>query len=255
MQTVRSQPAAEPSSAQGVPRGQGTGGGLLRYGEYALAGLTVLSIMLAIWVGLVVAPTDTLLGEIQRITYFHVGVAWVAFLAFFVVFVASIVYLWRRDERWDWVARSAAEVGTVYTTLVLITGSIYGKAAWGTWWTGEPKLVTTLILWFIYAGYLLLRYYTGRTATGARNAAVLGIVGMIDVPLVQFAATWLHPAGYIANSAAASGTPASVMWAVLLAVVAFTLLFAYLMRVLYRLERLQTEAERLRARVEYGAGD
>lgn len=224
------------------------------YGEYVLGGAVAIGMMLSIWAAFVYAPTDAIQGDVQRIMYFHVPMAWLAYLSFFVVFVASIVYLLRRDERWDWVARASAEIGVVFTTLVLISGSIWGKAFWGTWWDGEPRLTTTLVLWFIYVAYLLLRFYGGRTEGSARGAAVLGIIGFVDVPIVHFAVTWwrgLHPDGYVLKGTTPN-TPPSVFLALMLALATFTLFYAFLMLLVYRLERDTTEAERLRAQVEYG---
>ena len=254
MSTVTSRPRTPGQDSP--PRSSGSGPMELarRYGEYALGAAVAIGMILSIWAAFLYAPTDSIQGPIQRITYFHVPMAWLAYLAFFVVFIASIVYLIRRDERWDWVARASAEVGVIFTTLVLISGSIWGEAFWGTWWTGEAKLTTTLILWFIYVAYLLLRFYSGRTESGARNAAVLGILGFVDVPINYFAVTWwrgVHPESYVQNSATGA-TPASVFIALLLAVATFTLLYAFLMIQLYRLERYTTEAQELRARVEYG---
>lgn len=224
------------------------------YGEYVLGGAVAVGMMLSIWAAFVYAPTDAIQGDVQRIMYFHVPMAWLAYLSFFVVFVASIVYLLRRDERWDWIARASAEIGVVFTTLVLISGSIWGKAFWGTWWDGEPRLTTTLVLWFIYVAYLLLRFYGGRTEGSARGAAVLGIIGFVDVPIVHFAVTWwrgLHPDGYVLKGTTPN-TPPSVFLALMLALATFTLFYAFLMLLVYRLERDTTEAERLRAQVEYG---
>ncbi len=253
MNTLTSQPAAP--DQQSAPRSAQTGRlALLRtYGEYVLGGAVAIGMMLSIWAAFVLAPTDAVQGDVQRIMYFHVPMALLAFFAFFVVFVSSIMYLLRRNERWDWLARASAEIGVVYTTMVLICGSIWGKAYWGTWWDGEPILTTTLILWFIYVSYLLLRFYSGRTERGARNAAVLGIIGFIDVPIVHFAVTWwrgLHPTGYVLNGATPD-TPPAVFVALMLAMATFTLLYGFLLLQLYRLERYATEAERLRAQVEY----
>jgi heme exporter protein C len=163
------------------------------------------------------------------------------------------MYLWRRDERWDWAARASAEIGVVFTTLVLITGSLWGKAYWGTWWQWDARLTTTLVLWFIYVGYLLLRSYSGRSEGGARNAAVLGIVGFIVVPINYLSIYWwrtLHPDPQLPIGKPAQA-PASVVITLLVAVVAFTLLYALLMLQVYRLQRLQTTVERLRTRVEF----
>ncbi|MFQ5860676.1 MAG: cytochrome c biogenesis protein, partial [Dehalococcoidia bacterium] len=142
------------------------------------------------------APTDAILGEVQRVFYFHVPIAFVSLMAFFVVFLGSVLYLLRGTRRWDILAHSAAEVGVLFTTLTLITGSIWARPIWGVWWTWDPLLTTTLILWLIYVGYLMLRAYAPTLAQGARFSAVLGIVGFVDVPIVYFAANWwrsVHP--------------------------------------------------------------
>ncbi|MDE2843256.1 MAG: cytochrome c biogenesis protein, partial [Chloroflexota bacterium] len=118
-----------------------------------------------------VAPTDAVLGEVQRIFYFHVPIAIVSFVAFFVVFVASIGYLVTRKSRWDSVAHAAAEVGVVFVSLALLTGIVWARPVWGVWWTWEPRLTTTLILWLIYVAYLMLRSYVPNKSQGALYAA------------------------------------------------------------------------------------
>ena len=155
------------------------------------------------------APTDAILGHVQRIFYFHVPIAWVAFLAFFVVFVSSIVFLWKRSPWWDALAHSAAEIGVVFATLILITGAIWAKPVWGVWWTWEPRLTTSLILWLVYVGYLMVRAYAPSRSQGATYAAVLGIVGFIDVPIVYFAVEWwraVHPESVV-GPAGGDGEP------------------------------------------------
>jgi heme exporter protein C len=215
-----------------------------------LAILTTLAMLVTIWAVFAYAPVDAVQGVAFRIFYFHVPLAWVAYLAFFLVFIASIVYLWRKDERWDWLARASAEIGTVFTTLVLITGSLWGRPIWGTWWTWDPRLTTTLILWFIYVGYLMLRSYTGRTAAGARMAAVLGIAGFVDVPIDYLSVTWwrtIHPpTTYVTQST----LPPAAVTTLMLSLATFTLLFSLLVVVVYQLQRLQTGTEKLRGRVE-----
>jgi heme exporter protein C len=229
---------------------------LRRYGEYALGGATVLAMLLTIVLAFLVAPTADFANgfDVQRILYFHVGILWIAYVAFFVTSVTSGLYLWRRDERWDWLARASVEIGTVFTTLGLISGSLWGKAVWGVWWDWEPRLTTTLVLWFIYVGYLLLRSYTGRSESGARNAAVLGIVGFIAVPINYVSITWwqdkfqVHPA--IRYAPGKAQDPPAVVITLLVAVLAFTLLYGYLLLQAYRLQKLQTQVERLRIRAE-----
>lgn len=254
MNTITSHPMAPDQQPAPQPVIKSWMDPVRKYGEFVLGGAIAIGMMLSIWAAFLYAPTDAVQGDVQRIMYFHVPMAWLAYLSFFVVFVASIIYLLRRDERWDWIARGSAEIGVVFTTLVLISGSIWGKAFWGTWWDGEPRLTTTLILWFIYVAYLLLRFYSGRTESGARNAAVLGIIGFVDVPIDYYAVTWwrgLHPEGYVIQGTTTS-MPMPAFLALMLALATFTLLYGFLMLQLYRLERYTTEAQRLRAQVEYG---
>lgn len=218
-------------------------------GDVALSGLGLLTLgtmLAALYMALVYAPTEATQGDAQRIFYFHVPQAWVGFLAFFVVFVASIWYLVRPSDGVDALARAAAEVGLFFTTLMLITGSIWGKAVWGTWWTWSPQLTTSLILWFIYLGYLMLRAYAPTRQHGARYAAVLGIVGFIDVPIVYLAGKWMrdiHPDKVIDTNSASM--PSSMLAAFGVSLLAYTLLFAYMLWQRVRIQRLQERTEEL----------
>jgi heme exporter protein C len=208
--------------------------------------------MMLVSIGLIflVAPSDAVEGISQRIFYFHVPTAWVGMLAFGVLAVAAIAYLWKKDERWDWLARASAEVGTVFITLTLITGSIWGRTAWGTWWTWDARLTTTLILWFIYIGYLMLRSYMGRTPASARSGAVLAIIGVIDLPIIYESVNWwrtLHPQPEVGVQGA---LPLQVVLILMISLVAFTLLYCFLLLQLYQLEKMQTLAQRLRVSLE-----
>lgn len=217
--------------------------------------LAALALALATYMALVYAPTDVNQGPAQRIFYFHVPSAWVGFLAFFVVFVASIAYLRGRNPLWDAVARASAEIGLLFTTIMLVTGSIWGKPVWGTWWSWDPKLTTSLILWFIYLGYLMLRAYAPTREQGARYAAVLGIVGFFDVPIVYKAAEWwrtLHPEAVISVDNAAM--PTSMLQAFLVSLGAFTVLYLYLLLRRVRIEREQERLESLEAEVLFEGG-
>ena len=179
------------------------------------------------------APTDAILGHVQRIFYFHVPIAWVAFLAFFVVFVSSIVFLWKRSPWWDALAHSAAEIGVVFATLILITGAIWAKPVWGVWWTWEPRLTTSLILWLVYVGYLMVRAYAPSRSQGATYAAVLGIVGFIDVPIVYFAVEWwraVHPESVVGPLAETGSLDSSMRGVLIFSTITFILLFAFLLR-------------------------
>jgi heme exporter protein C len=193
-------------------------------------------------------------GDAGRIVYFHVPMAWVAFLAFFVVLVASVAYLRTQNPKWDHLGRASAEIGLVFTTLVLITGSIWGYPIWGTWWTWDPKLTTTLILWFMYLAYLMVRSYA-EPPRGPRFAAVVGIIAFFDVPIVYEATVlWprgLHPPAAVGPQASAQPS-ATIVWILMLSLVAFTLLYAFLMRVRAGIESdesaLQVRGEMLGAR-------
>ena len=195
------------------------------------------------------APPERTQGQAQRIFYPHFGAALVMYLAYFVTFVASIAYLWRRSARADMVARCSAEVGLLFTTIVLLSGSIWGKTIWGTWWAWDARLTTTLILWFIYAGYLMLRAYGGDTGQIARSAAVVGIVGFLDVPIINQSVRWwrtLHPAPIVERANPA--LPPAMLQTMAVALVAFALLYAYLLAQRLRVERLRAEVGELQQR-------
>lgn len=205
----------------------------------ALGVSTALAMMVALYLALIYAPTDSVQGVAQRIFYVHVPAAWVGFFAFFVVFVASILYLWKRSLFWDQIARSSAEIGLVFTTLMLITGSLWGRPVWGTWWTWDARLTTSLLLWFIYLGYFMLRSYAGEQGRAARYSAVLGIIGFLDVPITYQSVNWwrtLHPQP-VAARIEGPAMPGEMVLALVVGVAAFTLLYATLMYQKYVIER------------------
>jgi heme exporter protein C len=147
--------------------------------------LTGVLLCYALYQALVVAPTDVLQGNVYRIIYYHVPSAWTSFVFFATNFVASVVYLFRRNLKADAVAVSAAEIGVVFCTVVLVTGPLWARPVWGIWWTWDVRLTSTFLMWLIYVSYLILRRFssTGQTAT---LAAVLAIFGALDMPLVYF---------------------------------------------------------------------
>lgn len=214
----------------------------------ALAGLSGGSVIAAFWMIFFYVPTERSMGVVQRIFYVHVPSAWVAFLAFGIVALCSLGYLWLKDERLDAIAVSAAEIGTVFTTIVLLTGPLWGKIAWGTWWVWEPRLSLTLLLWFIYVGYFMLRGATESPERGKRFAAVLGIVGAVDIPLIHLSVQWFrsqHPKPVILNPEGPTADPAIVQ-TLLFSLLAFTLVFVSLLLYRYGLERLRAQAEAVR---------
>ncbi|NLW80653.1 MAG: cytochrome c biogenesis protein CcsA [Desulfovibrionales bacterium] len=149
------------------------------------------------------APEEATMGLVQKIFYFHLPLAWWAFAAFFGVFVSSILVLVTKREDWDVWAAALAEAGVLLSGLALVSGSVWGRAAWNTWWTWDPRLSTTLVMWFVYAGYLVLRAADVGGAKAARVRAVLGIVAFLDVPLVFVSARlWrsIHPSVFASKS-------------------------------------------------------
>jgi heme exporter protein C len=210
---------------------------------------TLVVMLAAIFMVFVYVPTDKVQGIVQRIFYFHVPLAIMTFVAFGTVAVASGFFLWRGTRVWDRVAHAAAEVGMLFCTLVLITGPIWARPVWGTWWTWDARLTTTLILWLIYAAYLMLRSFSGAADQGARYAAVLGVVGAVDIPIINRSVYWwrtIHPAVLITREGG-SGLADPRMQATLgICFLAFFLLFLWLLWVRNENMRLGDEVETLR---------
>lgn len=187
-------------------------------------------------------PLEAKQGAAQKIFYLHVPAAWVAFLAFFLVAVASGVYLWLRDQRLDRFAESSAEVGVVFTTVVLITGPLWAKPIWGTYWAWwDVRLVSTLFLWFIYVAYLVLRGAVDSPDLRARYSAVLGILGALLIPFIHLSVylfSTMHPMPIVGKPSKPS-LPGEMLTTLMLSLFSFTLLyFAFLRsRYAYAVER------------------
>jgi heme exporter protein C len=226
------------------------GGGRGSVLEIGLGVLTLLSLLLAVGLVFFYAPQDAVQGIVQKVFYLHVPSAWIGMLAFVVTAVAGIIYLWKKNIGWDCLARASAEVGTVFLTMALLTGSIWGKQAWNTWWTWDPRLTLTLVLWFLFVAYLMVRSYMGRTENSARAGAVVAVLGVVDIPIIYFSVTWwrtLHPDIQVGVKEA---LPGSVIITLMVALGAFTLFYVWLIWVVYRLQRVQAEAQRLRVQIE-----
>jgi heme exporter protein C len=208
-------------------------------GWLAAAGLAAGLVM-----GFGVAPREVTQGNVQRIMYLHVPSVWVAYLAFAVVFVASIAYLAKRAEAADRIACASAEVGVLFTGVTIASGSIWGKPTWGTWWTWDARLTSVAILFVMYLGYLLLRGMIEDRERAARYSAVLGIIAALDLPLIHFSVYWwrtLHQPPSIMKPGAAT-MPPMILAALLVNFVAFTLLYAYFVLARVRLLRREQEA-------------
>ena len=217
----------------------------MRGRHYVFPALVFVSMLVALFMVGFYAPIEREMGVVQKIFYFHVPSAWVAFLAFFVVCVFSFRYLTSRDKRWDNRAAAAAEVGVMFCTLVLITGPLWAKPIWGIWWTWDARLTLTLVLWLIYVSYVLLRHYVTSAEKRATLSAILGIIGFIDVPLVYFAIRWWrtqHPQPVIGGGQGSGLDPrmSATLW---VCTAAFTLFFAYLYRIRAKQYDLEDEFE------------
>lgn len=217
--------------------------------NHLLLGLSFSLMVAALGLVFIYVPTEKTMGVVQRIFYFHVPVAWISLLAFSVVFIASILYLWKREEKWDILARSSGEIGFVFITLVLITGPIWAKPAWGTWWTWDTRLTSALVLWFIYLAYLMVRSLATEENQGARFAAVVGIVGFIDVPVVYLAIRlWRthHPGPVVFEG----GLENSMLVTLMVTVAAFTVLYIYLLIQTISIRQVEADIEEIQRHLE-----
>jgi heme exporter protein C len=229
---------ARPPASTGAPRTART---LRRAWPGATAALLAVGVVAAM-----VAPPDRLQGNLQRLMYVHVPAAWLAYLAFAVTFAASLAWLWRRRSGADRLAAASAEVGVFFTGLALVLGSVWGKPVWGVWWTWDPRLVTTALLFFVYLGYLALRRAVADPAARARRAAVLGVLAFVQVPIVHLSVVWwraLHQPPTVLKP----GDPTidhAMLAALLVNVIAFTALYGLLVVRRLELARIEEEVER-----------
>ena len=200
--------------------------------------VTALAMFIAFVLISVYAPEEKSMGVIQKIFYLHVPLAWVTVLAFLVIFVCSILYLAKGNVLYDNIARSSAKIGFIFNSLMLITGSIWAKAVWGVWWTWDPRLTTSLILWFIYICYLLVRNSNYEEERGAKFASVIGIIGFADIPVIALSTTlWqtLHPSEMIFQG----GLTVPMLLTLIICVIAFTLFYVRLMTITIAIHRME----------------
>ena len=216
-----------------------------------LAGLSAVVLFFALGMIFLYAPREATMGDVQRIFYFHVASAWVGFFAFFVTFLASVGYLARGERRWDILALSSVEIGLTFITMTVVTGSLWARPVWGTYWTWEPRLTISAVQLLIYVAYGMLRAAIESPERKARFAAVYGIVAFVTVPLSWFAIRWwrtIHPD--ILTGGEGMAITSRMVHALLASLAAFTLLYANLLRQRMRLERAADTLARLRARIE-----
>ncbi len=215
-----------------------------------LAGLSCAAVLIALGMVFIYAPRETTMGDVQRIFYFHVSSAWVGFFAFFVTFLAGIMYLARGERRWDVVAVSSVEIGLTFITMTVITGSLWARPTWGTYWTWEPRLTISAVQLLIYISYVMLRTAIDSPERKARFAAVYGIVAFVTVPLSWFAIRWwrtIHPD--VLTGGEGMALSSSMVQTLLFSIATFTLLYATLMRQRVRLEWATDAVSHIRARI------
>ena len=217
-----------------------------------LGAVAVLLVISAAYAAFYIAPQERTMGLIQRIFYFHVGSAWAGMDAFLVCFVANLLYVWKREPRFDWLAVSAAEVGLVLITVVLITGPIWAHPVWGIWWTWDARLTSTFVLWLLYVSYLLLRTLIEEQDRRALLSSLFGIFAFLDVPLVFGAIRWWrtqHPSPVIMGGPGSSLEP-TMKKVFFFSVLAMHILAAFLIVERYVLENLKHDADILQREAE-----
>lgn len=216
-----------------------------------LGGLTLVSVLLGLYWGLVQAPPDAYQGQLQRIMYLHIPTILMAYLSFFIVFIMSCLYLWKRDRRDDILAYSAAEIGVLFTGLTIIEGSIWGKPTWGVWWTWDARLTLTAILFLIFVGYMILRSLIEDEDRAAICGAVLGIIGFLDIPLIHMSVYWwrtLHqpPSILRPDKLPWENVHPSMLIALSINFAAFLLLYFYLLSLRFHVGEMREEVKRMK---------
>jgi heme exporter protein C len=213
-----------------------------------LGAVTAVSLVVLAVLALAVAPEDATQGDAYRLMYVHVPSAWLAYLAFGVTALGSVLYLLprTRSPRWDRLAGASAEVGVVFTGLTLATGSIWGRPIWGTWWEWDARLTTTAVLFFLYLGYLAVRRLGGDVVARGRRSAVVALIAFVDVPIVHFSVTWwqtLHQDATVFNPDLDVEITGTMAFVLVFSVIAFTLLYGFLVTLRYRLAELEDGLE------------
>lgn len=222
--------------------------------DAVLGGLLLFAMILALYMAFIGAPrakdTPDMLGDLQRIFYFHVPSGIMGLTAFAVNFIASLMYLIKKDRKWDSLALSAAEIGVMFFTIVLVTGPIWAKPVWFVWWTWSPRLTSSLVLWLLYLAYMLVRGYVPDPDRRAMMSAVFGIVAFVDAPIVWFSIRWaatnpkwrdLHPSAMLETG----GLSPAMRPAFFICLATFMVLLVYLMRRRFFLESARVEMEGL----------
>jgi heme exporter protein C len=215
--------------------------------KVVILGLTVILTIISIYLALIYTPSHETMGDIQRIFYFHVSSAWVSYLAFGVTFAAGLLYLKSRDLKWDTIAFSSAEIGIIFCTLGIITGSLWAKSVWDVFWRWEDiKLFITLVLWLVFVAYLALRANAKSRTSKANLSAVFGIIGFICIPL-SFGANRIWQQYHPTILASQEGSlQASMAFTLIVSVFAFTFLYIYLLLIKVDVERMKETIDEIK---------
>jgi len=215
--------------------------------------ITVPMTLVALYLVFIWSPVERMMGPVQKIFYFHVASAWNAFFAFFIVFVFSLLYLFTKKRKYDLIAGVSGEIGVIFTAIVLTTGPIWARSAWNTWWTWEPRLTTTLILFFLYIGYIMIRNLDMDWQKRARLASVFGIISFANVPIVYMSIRWwesnLHPVVMSEGAeGAGGGLEPSMLFTLIFSVFTLTLIYFILLQKGLYVEKLKLKVQKIKAK-------
>lgn len=213
-------------------------------GIASLAAVVILALL-----GLVWSPEDSEMGDVVRVMYVHVPSAWIAYAAFTITAVGSAMVLFKRSMWWDIVASSSAEIGVVFCTLALVTGAIWGRPTWGTYWEwGDARIVTTMVLLLMYVGYLALRRAAGADESGARRAAVVGLVAAANIPIVHMSVRWwsnrtLHQEATVLSPDLDPKLDDLQLFSLMFGLLTFSLIFGWMLLHRFRIGWLERDVE------------
>jgi heme exporter protein C len=215
-------------------------------GTRVLGGLAIVGVVFVALLGLWWTPEDSDMGDVVRIMYVHVPSAWLAYMAFIITAIGSVMFLWKRSVWWDLVAGASAEIGVLFCALALATGSLWGRPTWGTYWQwSDVRIVTTLVLLLMYAGYLALRRVDGDPTQRSKRAAVVGLIAAANIPVVRFSVDWwanrtLHQKDTIGLDPKIDNLQ---LFTLMFSLVVFTVLFAWMLLHRFRIAWLEHETE------------
>lgn len=225
---------------------------VLRSLSRILGPLALVGMLIAMYAAFIYAPREATMGDVYRILFIHVASAYNAYIAFGVVFLGSVLYLLRRHPRWDTMAEIAAQQGVLFTTLAILSGAFWARPVWNTWWTPDPRLTTTLIMWFMYIGYLVVRASLQPGEQRARLSAVFGIIAVITLPLVNRSVEWwrsLHPQILRGGDGGGMAMTPEMVTTLMIVLIAVALLNGYLLVKRLEFAQLRRRANLLREQI------